>query len=371
MFEELRKKALKNSLFLAILLIVGGLVLAGWNTMNFYYVVTGYAEFEKLEPDKIRSQLVEADITANFGYYLYEYEYNKQTKRSTTTDYYYVIWTGDENATDYRYMSIKVPSTYGRRMEEMSENTANDMYSDPITFKGKIRKLDSEEYDAFKEYFINSGFTEDEINQYTLPYYIDCFDSSNSMDGAYLILFCAGVGFLIWGIVRMVKGLSGSAVKEFRKTIAAAGFTENAIETDYKSSFSFDKKSTLRVGRLMTYYVSGPKIKGVPNKQIMWAYLNTVTHKRNGITTGTTYNVILRTESMPSGHTFSVPSESVAQNVLQKMNEMFPWVVVGYSEDLKKMFNKDRAQFLQMRYNTCEHVAVEPGMEGYNNPAQS
>jgi len=366
MFEELRKKALKNSLFLAILLIVGGLVLAGWNTMNFYYVVTGYADFEELEPGKIRSQLVEADITANFGYYLYEYEFNKQTNRSTTTDYYYVIWTGDENS----YMTIKVPASYGKRMEEMSQNTANGLYSDPITFKGKIKKLNDEEYTAFKEYFEEAGFTQEEIDEYTLPYYINCFTSNTSMDGAYVILFCAGVGFLIWGIVRLVKGLNGSAVKEFRKAIAAAGFTESAIETDYRSAFTFDKKCTLRVGRLMTYYVSGPKIKGVPNKQIMWAYLNTITHKRNGITTGTTYNVILRTEAMPNGHTFTVPSESVAQDVLQKMNEMFPWVVVGYSEDLKKMFNKDRAQFLQMRYNSCEHVAVEPGMEGYSSPVQ-
>ena len=31
------------------------------------------------------------------------------------------------------------------------------------------------------------------------------------------------------------------------------------------------------------------------------------------------------------------------------------------------MFNKDRAQFLQLRYNTVEHVAVEPGFEGINS----
>lgn len=49
---------------------------------------------------------------------------------------------------------------------------------------------------------------------------------------------------------------------------------------------------------------------------------------------------------------------------------ILPWVVVGYTDDLKRMFNKDRAAFLNLRYNTVEHVAVEPGMEGYSNAPQ-
>lgn len=67
----------------------------------------------------------------------------------------------------------------------------------------------------------------------------------------------------------------------------------------------------------------------------------------------------------------SVPDEAAAQKILQKMNAIFPWVIIGYSDELKKMFDKDRAQFLQLRYNTCEHVPVEPDIYGRTpiNPA--
>lgn len=361
MFEELRKKAIKSSLFLCILLIGGGLVLTVWHAMNVYYVFAGYADFSELRPEQIRSQLVEVDVKANYDYFMSEYEYNSKTKQSRTTHYYYVIYTGDENDMDYRYMSIKVPAQYQRRMDEMKENTFQQMLSDPIHFRGKIRKLDSEEYGYFQEYFQEQGWSAQEIEEGTLPYYIDAYDGSNSMDGAYVILFGVGVGLLIWGIVRLVKVLTGSCLNDMRKTIEASGYTESQIETDYRNAAAFGKKDMIRVGRLMTYYINGATARAVPNNKIMWAYLNTITHRRNGITTGTTYNVMIFDELMPKGRTFTVPNETVAQDVLSKFNDMFPWVVVGYTEDLKKMFNKDRAQFLQMRYNTCEHVPVEPG----------
>lgn len=361
MFEELRKKAIKSSLFLCILLIGGGLVLTLWHAMNVYYVFAGYANFVELKPEQIRSQLVEVDVETNFGYFMYEYEQNSKTHQTRTTHYYYIIWTGDNYTEDYRYMAIKVPAQYQRRMEEMAGNTSQNLLSDPIHFRGKIRKLDGEEYAAFREYFQDAGWSDQEIEDMTLPYYISAYDGTNSMEGAYVILFFLGVGLLIWGIVRLIKVFTGSYLKGMRKTIEASGYTESQIETDYRNAVAFGKKDTIRVGRLMTYYINGATARAVPNNKIMWAYLNTITHRRNGITTGTTYNVMIYDELNAKGRTFTVPNETVAQDVLKKINDMFPWVVVGYTDDLKKMYHKDRAQFLQMRYNTCEHVPVEPG----------
>lgn len=39
MFEELKKKALKSTLAWSIILIIGGVVLAGWNAMDAFYSV--------------------------------------------------------------------------------------------------------------------------------------------------------------------------------------------------------------------------------------------------------------------------------------------------------------------------------------------
>ena len=47
MFEELKKKALKSTLAWSIILIIGGVVLAGWNAMDAFYSVQGGVRSEE------------------------------------------------------------------------------------------------------------------------------------------------------------------------------------------------------------------------------------------------------------------------------------------------------------------------------------
>lgn len=369
MFEVLRKKSFKSIVLLAILFLVGGIVLAGFNAKNAFYAAAGYADFTTLKPDEIKNQLVDIELVENFGCYLEEYSENTSTHYKTTTDYYYIIYTGayDDLETDYMYMTIKVPASYGSKMDTMTENTYNGILSSPISFSGKIQKLDDEEYEYFVEFWEEMGFTESDIEELTLPYYINVQNSKASMSGTYIVIFLAGVALAVWGLVLIIKGVTGGCLKNLRKDIAAAGYTDPSIESDYNNAASFTKKDDFKIGRLMTYYgLNSANPRAIPNNKLMWAYQNTTTHRTNGIKTGTTYSVMCFVEGAKNAYTISVPNEATAQDVLKKMNQMFPWVVVGYSDDLKKVFNKDRAQFLALRYNTVDHVAVEPGFEDFN-----
>ncbi len=365
MFEELKKRTLKGTLAWSIILILVGLGLAGWFAMDAFYVVTGFVDFTTLEHDEISNQIVKVDLADNFGRYLESGSKNTKTNATTITDYYYVIWTGNDESTDWRYMSLKVPTKYGTDLDNMAMNTAEGIVSEPITFYGKIKKLDSGELYYFKDYFKDSGWTDEEIEAETIPYYIDSFSFSPALSGGgYVIAFGAGVVLLIYGIIRIASAASGGALKKIHKDIADAGFTESSIEADYASAKFFDKKGTLRVGRLMTYYTAGSIPRALPNNKMMWAYQNTVTHRTNGVKTGTTYNVMVFAETAPKGLTFPVANEAVAQDMLNYFNATLPWVVVGYSDELKKLYNKDRTQFLSLRYNTCEHTAVDPAQAG-------
>ncbi len=363
MFEELKKKIMKGSLLWSIILIIAGLGLAGWNAMNAFYAATGYVDFTTLAPEEIKSQLVDVDLQESFGCYLEEQETNTKTHVTKTTHYYYIIWTGDENATDWRYMSVKVPAKYGTTMDTLTDNTYNEVLSDPVSLSGEIKKLDSEEMSYFRSTLKQLGLTDEEIDESTLPYYINVFASKPSMNVMFIGLFSIGAVLLIFGIFRIAKVAGGSSVKKLRRDIQAAGYTESSIDADYRSAQSFDKKGVLKVGRLMTYYISGSDARAIPNNKIMWAYQNTITHRTNGVKTGTTYNVMVFDEITPKGHTFAVANESIAQEMLGLINASFPWVVVGYSDELKKLYNKNRSQFLGLRYNTCEHTAVEPSSQ--------
>lgn len=364
MFEELKKKALKSSMVLSVVLFVIGAVMVGLMATNMLYVVTGYTDFTQLDPDEIKNQLVEFDMEYNLGCCMEEYEYNETTKRSTTTYLYYIICTGDLEAEDYRYMLIKVPASYESKMEKMADNFYEGYLSDPISVKGKITKLNDEEYEYFADFFEEFDWSETDIAEGTLPYCINVYENPTSSNAGFIFLFSLGMLFLVWAIVRIVKACNGGYLKKLKKDIANAGLSEAAVESDYTRAYVVNKKCTIRVGRLMTYFMMGSDARAIPNDKLIWTYMNTVTHRTNGIKTGTTYNV--QFESEGSSYAIGVDKQDTAVAVLQKISETLPWVVVGYSDELKALYRKNRAEFLNLRYNTCEHVAVEPGFENYN-----
>ena len=334
MFEELKKKAIKSSMLLSVVFLIIGGVLVGLMATNMYYIVFGYADFEQLKPDEIKNQLVQYNMKYNYGGFLEEYEYNQSTNRRTTTHVYYMIATGDEYAEDYRFMAVKVPASYEKRMDKMAEDTNNWVTSTPISIVGKIEKLDDEEYGYFVEALEDAGWTADEIEEVVIPYYIDCFTDTSSQKGAYVFLFLAGAFLLVWGILRIVKACTGGYLKKLKKDIEKAGYAETLIESDYASAVVVHKKCSIKVGRLMTYFMVGATVRAIPNNKLMWAYMNTVTHRTNGIKTGTTYSVQLETEGAGS-FAIGVDNQDMAIETLKRMNVMFPWVVVGFSDELK------------------------------------
>lgn len=369
MIEILKKKSFKSSLSLSLILLAVGIALAVAFCGDAFSATTGYVDFTTLAPEEIKNQLVDVELVQNYGCYMEEYEENTTTHARTTTDYYYVIYTGasDDLETDYKYLSIKVGADKGAKMDEMTENTYNGVISSPLQFSGKIEKLDEEEYEFFHEFWIEMGFTEDEISEMTLPYYINAFDSKTSQSSLYIVAFIGGIFLIVWSVVRMIKGASGAFLKKFREDITGAGYTETALESDFHSATPFGKKDGIKVGRQFTYVDLNTAVpRAIPNTKIIWAYQNTTTHRTNGIKTGTSYSVMFYVEGYKNAFNVNVPNEATAQELLKKINTMFPWVVVGYSEELKKLFTKDHAQFLALRYNTVEHVAVEPGFEEFN-----
>lgn len=373
MFEALRKKALKSTLVVSIIMIVIGIGLVIFQGVTAFYALVGYVDFKTLKPDEIRNQMVDIDVITNFGYYIEEYEYNKETSYRRTTNMYYVIWTGDDydvTDTDFKYIGIKVPASYKSKMNDMADAYWEDgSYSDPISFSGQIRRMSSEDYEYFREYFTGGvdGASMEWFEANTLPYYIQTVVSKPSTNGAALVVTGIGILLIVWAVIRICRAASGATLKSLRKTIEAEGCTEATVESDYNSAQTFAKNNSIRVGLRFIYFMSGAVPKAIPVSKIMWAYQNTTTHYRNGIKTGTSYSVMIYVENGErSSYTLSVPNEAVSQSILERIGTSFPWVVVGYSDDLKRMYNKERAQFLALRYNTVAHVAVDPAMSGTN-----
>lgn len=367
MIETLKKKSFKSSLFATIFLFAVGLVLAILLAGNAWGAVAGYKQFTSLAPDEVKTGLTlyEVELRQNFGCFMEEVSKNTETHVSKTTGYYYVIYTGAyDDTSDYRYMAIKVPPTYLGKMETMADDTYEGSLGKRLVFLGKIEKLSDKKYRYFEEFWEEMGFTESEIEDKVIPYYIDVYANRSFVSVMFVAGFLIGAALLVWAIIRLVKGLKGGYLNAFLKDISSNGYTEASAESDLSGAFTYDK-AAIKTGRLFTYYnMSSSKPRAILNSRILWAYQNTITHRTNGIKTGTTYELKVW---LDDGKTVSMtmPNEQVTQEALQRMNGMFPWVVIGYTEELSRLFHKNPAQFRELRYNTVEHIAVEPGFEGF------
>lgn len=359
MFEALRKKSLKSSLVLTVIFGAIGIGLAVWFAVGTWYVVTGYVSFVDLAPDEISNQWVALNLTTNGGSFAETTETVGNTNQTKTVDLYYIILTGDDYSTDFRFMAVNVPIEYRNRMDQMAQNG----YGDSIFLSGRIRKMNDDLYNYFKEYVIDNGFSEEEFEEYSIPYYIKVFPNEQLENVFTVGAFLFGVFLIVIAIIRLVKALTGSYLKQLRADVASIGVSELSADSDWNSAAEICKG--VKVGRLFTYYMEGSKPRAIPNTKIMWSYQNTTTHRTNGIKTGTTYSIMVWVDGWKNASNIGVPNESAAQTMLRRFGDQFPWVVLGYSDELRKMYHNNRAQFMQLRYNTMDHSMSMPGFGGF------
>lgn len=356
MFDKLKKKSVKSSLVTVIILLVIGIALCAFQLSNMIAVLKGRDVFEELKPEEIKEGLVvDASITANFGAFMERYEKNTSTGVKRTTALYYIIWTGTDNDTDFRYMAVRVPASWEDKMEDMADNTFDNKYSDPIEISGTIKKMSSEESKYFTEYMMEFGYTKEEVQEMVLPYYIHQGSLGNTSAGTVYVVFGLGVILIAWGVIYLVMVMNGSKLKTLRKEIAESGYSEEQVDADWTAAAEILTKEALKIGQLFTYFNEGSKPHAIRNTGLVWAYMKTTTHKTNGITTGTTYEVLMFTKEKKQ-YSVGVADEAAARHVLDEMGKRMPWILLGYDEELRKLFKKNIDEFLDIRYNKIEKL---------------
>ena len=352
MLNELQKKAKKSVVISAILLFIIGIAL----TIPFFRNIQSYigdgTTFEELAPDEIKAGMyVNIQLMDNFGCFIEEYSENTKTHKQTTEYLYYVIWTGDDYATDYRFMGIRVPYSYKKQMETMADNTYEGLRGETLPFNGYVREMTSEDKGYFEEYFTSSGWTVEEYEASTLPYYIEITESEDQVFP--VILLVGGALLILWGIVRLVKLATGGFLKKFNKDLEEAGLTVESLESDFEQAKNNDMKlsGVVGLGQRAVYYMDGAHPRVVSTRKLLWAYTNITQHRTYGIPTGKTYSVQVLAEGRGSFLAIGAKNDANAKEILQYLVTKYPWMVAGYSEDLRKLFAQDIAAFKSLKYD--------------------
>lgn len=200
--KDFKDQLIKKSLFTLFILFFIGLLLLVLDYSNIRAHIFGNAKFEELKPDEIKSGLVvDVSLSANFGSYAYTEEktvYNSLPVYSTVTAVNYVIWTGETDMVTYKYMGIEVPISDEEVMDGIAEATYNEECVEPVQYSGIIQRMPSEEYSLFQEYFREAGWTEEEIEENTLPYFINVSYEVTDNSDLYIFLGLFFIPMLIF-----------------------------------------------------------------------------------------------------------------------------------------------------------------------------
>lgn len=357
MLETLRQKLLKKSLVNAAILIIIGIVMIIFTAKYALGAIMGYSRLEDLKPDEIKNQLIEIDLEVVASFY---------SSQDINANYYNALV---ETRDGEYFLSLKV-GNYSQIRSAIYDVYKNGGPS--VTLYGKIQKMNDQEQSAFErsvnkvmsEVFGISSFRMSEVA--ISPYRLTIFENKAAYDGIGGFLCAVGLLLIVIAIINICRAATGSSLKKLKSDFAAAGFTEEMATADYNASVSFTKKDTLRVGRQFVYYLKGYVPRAIPATNLVWTYQTTTTHRRNGVKVNTTYSILFYLHGESGPLTLQMPNEASVKDALQEISLRFPWVVVGYTDELKRMYNKNRAEFLNLRFNTVEHVPVDPGYTNIN-----
>lgn len=299
-----------------------------------------------------KKQSSSSSYPTNYGYLIYDEESGYMMGIYVTRDESKEVWADLKDDT-YDYLSA-----------------ATDDKPEPVTIKGTFRKMTSTELSRFKETAKEWGdqFFDYDYRGITLMYTIDTSSVNGQSSTVVVFARLCGIWFLLWlGICLMVLFTKGP-VRKIVKFMNKNGINEAELDADFTSAKVF---KNVHVGRKYTYIRSGSSWTMFKNTDLVWAYY----YRRTGRYSVSRINAYHYDKSA----SFINLSRSTAEEILQYYSKILPQMIVGYSNDLEKMYNKDYPSFLAQRYTqavlkaeaqeTAQTVSGE-GSDGAGTPEE-
>lgn len=364
--NELKRKSLKSSL-LGIIIAAAvfiGMMVAMWPSIQS--MTKGAKDLWEIDYDTedLDGLYVKGTLTFNYGAYC------EETEGVDRVAMEYVIDAGD-----YHFMGMRVRVTQSEykqieALDRVCTNYFNEIASEEdviaaqFEISGTIHAMPQDSLNYYHDAVDYDSMTAEEKAQF-LPYYLEVGKvGSNMASGLGVFAIVAAICIFVI-IFILVKALTGRYQKSITKYIAASPnpeLTRQRVETflssnEYVNGLKYNSQ-------FFTAQIGAKTIFGETSK-LAWAYAYTVTHKRGFITTGHSYYLVV---GFADGTKYQIPmdGESQVQDHLKTFAETFPYVVIGYKDDLDRLFKqKDKKAFLDLKYNP--YMEQQAQNDPYNN----
>lgn len=360
MLEDLRKKSIKTTKIWLLILIICAVALFGIMGSTFSKLFSGPKSLDHVTVEDIPGVYVKGDITAIYGQFAEYYE-EDEYGHQTITDNYYIIPLGK------KYIGLHVSpedfegadQIFNETMDFLDGN-ADDIYT-RMSIIGTINPMPSEAYDYFEDFFSSFGYTDEEIEELALPYMLDIGYVGEYESYVVYGLLTLGAVLILLSIICIIQMFTGAHLSKIKKFIKhnqdSVGM--ESIEADYERGAVL---GSFVIGKLFTFYFRVNKANILKNSDMVWAYLLNVTHRSYGIKVGVTRSLIIYTKDKKK-HTIQLKKNDDINAILNRLAEVNPHIITGYSDDLLKLFKKDFDTFVNLRYNRETATAQAPANE--------
>ncbi len=156
-------------------------------------------------------------------------------------------------------------------------------------------------------------------------------------------IFAAGLLVFLWYLVQWVRRSGNPERHPMMRANAQHG-----TFAEINQAFESENANAIKVGRvrmtdswLLLQAFAGLSLTKV--SEILWAYQKVTQHRTNGIPTGKSFAVVLKLRDGTERQL--VMRKAQAEQMFENLAEQIPWMILGYTNDLNKLWSQDRAAF--------------------------
>lgn len=384
MLQSLKQKTLVGKLWAIIVLAVAAIFIGVVFGPGIAKMIAGPTHFTPLDDHDVLSlqgQYLEADIDTLIDYYA-ETVRSESGKRDEVSAREYIMPINTPDATVY--IGVEVPKPKISDAEAVvadterlidDEDGSYEWDGSYVSVRGTLQPMDDETRQLWEDYFIDAGFSYDDIGLFDDCTALPLVLTDGEIDGqdtfVYGFMGVIGVLLVVLAIWFVVHSLTGGFQKQIRNYIKASDdpqATEQALDRFYEDTMQDGK---VRMSRSWLMYDKGGNSWVLAGDDVVWAYQYTVRHKAYGILT-VRKEVMVRVfgaKEKRACHDIYVRNEDEAQEILRQMQSTYPDAMIGYNAEIEKRYRANPVTFHQEVAAARRQPAAAPAAEP-TEPAQ-
>lgn len=384
MLQSLKQKTLVGKLWAIIVLAVAAIfigVVFGPGVAKMIAGPTYFAPLDDHDVLSLQGQYLEADIDTLIDYYA-ETVVSESGRPDKVSAREYIMPVNTPDATVY--IGVEVPKPKISDAEAVvadterlidDEDGSYEWDGSYVSVRGTLQPMDDETRQLWEDYFIDAGFSYDDIGLFDDCTALPLVLTDGEIDGqdtfVYGFMGVIGVLLVVLAIWFVVHSLTGGFQKQIRNYIKASDdpqATEQALDRFYEDTMQDGK---VRMSRSWLMYDKGGNSWVLAGDDVVWAYQHTVRHKAYGILT-VRKELMVRVfgaKEKRACHDIYVRNEDEAQEILRQMQSTYPDAMIGYNAEIEKRYRANPVTFHQEVAAARRQPAAAPAAEP-TEPAQ-